>query len=166
MDLTEDERKEYDAWKATKNNITQIEVQAEKVEPLPKKQPKPRTEKQLEATKRMRDALLTRRKEHNEKKTEHSDMYKQKMDEAFQKAEQIKEINPRAKVVVKSSVGRPKGVKNKPTDPTPAQSESEEEEEPKLPNKIQPKIPKPISIPKQNRISNVEEYLRRLNGSH
>jgi hypothetical protein len=175
MEFTDDDRKEYELWKASKNSITKIEVQAEKVDPLVKKEKKPRTEKQLEATKRMREALLTRRKDHNEKKTEHSEQYKIKMLEAHEKADQIRELNPNAHVVVKSKVGRPRGVKNPPVDPTPYQSDEEEEAEriapePKKITRHQPTAPRSTPTPRNDsrdlvpRMSPLEMYLRKLNG--
>jgi len=164
MEFTDDDRKEYELWKSSKNNISKIEVQAEKIEPVVKEK-KPRTEKQLEATKRMREALSSRRKEHNEKKTEHTDLYKQKMVEAYEKADKIKEMVPNAKIVVKSKVGRPKGVKNSSVIPTPAISDDDDEEvEIKQPVRRAP-LAKPVgkTITSQN-ISLVDEYLRKLNG--
>ena len=164
MELTDDERKEFDSRKSSKNNITKIEVQAEKIEPVVKEK-KQRTEKQLAATARMREALSSRRKEHNEKKTEHTDLYKQKMVEAYEKADKIKEMVPNAKIIVKSKVGRPKGVKNSSILPTPAISDDEEEEvEIKQPVRKVP-ITKPVgkALTPYN-ISLVDEYLRKLNG--
>jgi len=122
----ESQLKEFEEWKKAKGTITKIEVKPEPVEPLPKKEKKPRTEKQIEATRRMRDALATNRKEHNTKKTEHTELYQKSMEVAREKADTIKELVPMAKVVVKSRVGRPKGSKNPPTDPTPCQSDDDE----------------------------------------
>lgn len=166
-DLTDDERKQYDDWKASKNHITKIEVQAEKIEHIPKEK-KPRTEKQLEATKRMREALSTKRKDHNDKKTEHTELYKQKMTEAYEKADKIKELVPNAKLVVKSRVGRPKGVKNNPIEPTPAVSDDDEEElivtAPIVKERTVP-IKKPVGkLITPHNISSVDAYLRKLNG--
>ena len=153
--------KEFEDWKKAKANITKIEVKPEPVEPLPKKEKKPRTEKQIEATRRMREALSTNRKEHNTKKTEHTELYQKSMEVAREKADTIKELVPMAKVVVKSRVGRPKGSKNPPTDPTPCQSDNEEEELPK--KSIQPK--KPIVIPTKPVLtkSPLQLYLESLN---
>jgi hypothetical protein len=175
IEFSDEDRKQFEQWKATQKNkelalslpsgITKIEVQAEKVESLPKKEKKPRTEKQIQALQKMREALLTKRKEHNEKKTEHTEQYKLKMQEAEEKADVIRELHPTAKVVVKSRVGRPKGRKNLPTDPTPYQSDAEEEEETegsREPPRNKTLPPKP----KENlpRMSALEMYLRKLNG--
>jgi hypothetical protein len=164
MDFSEEEKKQFDLWKSSQKNITKIEVQADKVEPLPKKEKKPRTEKQIEATKRMREALLSRRKDHNEKKTEHSDLYKQKMQEAQEKADVIRELNPDVKVVVKSRVGRPKGRKNLPTDPTPYQSDAEDEDEIEPPKNRTLKPKQSQLVVHQPRMSSLEMYMRKLNG--
>jgi hypothetical protein len=81
---------------------------------------------------------------------------------AQEKADKIKEVLPTAKVVVKSRVGRPKGTKNPPTEPTPAQSESEEDEERPVVSKVKKPLPtRPIEI---RRVSNIQDYLDRLNG--
>ena len=161
----EDDKKEYELWKASKNSITKIEVQAEQIEPLPKKEKKPRSEKQIEACKKMREALLSRRKEHNEKKTEHTEQYKIKMLEANEKADQIRELNPKVKVVVKSKVGRPRGAKNPPVNPTPYQSDNEEEEVvPRNKTLRQQVQPNKQNNPKGVALLPMEIYLRKLNG--
>ena len=160
--MTDDDRKEYEAWKATKSNITKIEVKPEAVPDLPKKEKKPRTEKQLEATRRMREGLAKRRAEGQDTKREHSEAFQKSMSVAQEKADKIKEVLPTAKVVVKSRVGRPRGAKNPPTDPTPAQSESEEDEPAPVSSRIKKPIPsRPIEI---RRVSNIQDYLDRLNG--
>lgn len=161
MEMTDDERKEFDAWKSTKSNITKIEVKPDPVPDLPKKEKKPRTEKQLEATRRMLEGLAKRRAEGQDTKREHSDAFKKSMTIAQEKADTIKEVLPTAKVVVKSRVGRPKGAKNPPTDPTPAQSESDDEERPITAKIKKPIQSKPIDL---RRVSNIQDYLDRLNG--
>jgi hypothetical protein len=163
--MTEDEKNEFELWKASKNNITKIEVQADKIEPLPKKEKKPRTDKQIEATKKMREALLNRRKEHNNKKTEHTEQYKMKMLEAEEKADKIRELNPNAKVIVKSRIGRPRGVKNPPVDPTPYQSDNDDDEAEMIPprNKTLKPRESQLIVNKPN-ISAMEMWLRKLNG--
>jgi len=160
MEMTDDERNEYAAWKASKSSITKIEIKPEPVPDLPKKEKKPRTEKQMEATKRMREGLEKRRVEGNDKKREHSESFQKVMAVANERAEEIKKVLPEAKVVVKTRVGRPKGTKNPPTDPTPAQSESDDENTPR-PVKPKPSKPKPILV---KNVSTVQDYLRRLNG--
>jgi hypothetical protein len=162
MEMTDDERKEYEAWKASKSNITKIEVKPEVVPDLPKKEKKPRSEAQIEATRRMREGLAKRRADGQDTKREHSEAFQKTMSIAQEKADKIKEVLPMAKVVVKSRVGRPKGTKNAPTDPTPAQSESDEEEERPVISKVKKPIPsRPIEI---RRVSNIQDYLDRLNG--
>jgi len=163
--MSDDERKElkeFEAWKATKSAITKIEVKPEPVPEPPKKEKKPRTEAQIEATRRMREGLAKRREEGQDTKREHSQAFQKTMSIAQEQADKIKEVLPMAKVVVKSRVGRPKGTKNPPTDPTPAQSESEEEEERPVVSKVKKPLPtRPIEI---RRVSNIQDYLDRLNG--
>jgi hypothetical protein len=162
MEMTEDERKEYDAWKASKSSITKIEVKPESVPDLPKKEKKPRTEKQIEATKRMREGLEKRRVDGNDKKREHTEAFQKVMSVAQERADEIKKVLPEAKVVVKTRAGRPRGTKNPPVDPTPAQSESDEEDTPVKPK---PSKPSPVEQPSR-KMSNVQEYLMRLNGGY
>lgn len=152
-----DEIKQFEAWKLAQKQINKVELKAEKVE-QPVKEKRERTDKQKEATARMREALLTRRKDHNEKKTEHTEQYQKKIEETKEKASKLKEAYPDLKVVVKSSVGRPKGVKNPPTDPTPYISDTEEEPKPKA----KPKLPPRQSIASVNQ-DLMSAYLSRLN---
>jgi hypothetical protein len=159
-----DEIKQYEAWKLAQKQINKVELKAEKVE-KPVKEKKERTEKQKEATARMREALLTRRKDHNEKKTEHTEQYQKKIEETKERASKLKEAYPELNVVVKSSVGRPKGVKNPPTDPTPYISD---EEDAPVPSRVNKPLPtKPIKLVNRTMASVNQDlmsaYLSRLN---
>jgi hypothetical protein len=163
MEMTDDERKEYEAWKSSKSSITKIEVKPDHVPDLPKKEKKPRTEKQIEATNRMREGLAKRRIEGNDKKREHTEAFQKVMSVAQDRADEIKKVLPDAKVVVKTRAGRPRGTKNPPIDPTPAQSESESEnDEPRKP--VKPTKSKPVDIQPTRKLTSVQEYLMRLNG--
>lgn len=159
-----DEIKQFEAWKLAQKQINKVELKAEKVE-QPVKEKRERTEKQKEATARMREALLTRRKDHNEKKTEHTEQYQKKIEETKEKASKLKEAYPDLKVVVKSSVGRPKGVKNPPTDPTPYISD--EEDAPTKSVSSKPLKSKPIKMVNHSMASVNQDlmsaYLSRLN---
>lgn len=159
-----DEIKQYEAWKLAQKQINKVELKAEKVE-KPVKEKKERTEKQKEATARMREALLTRRKDHNEKKTEHTEQYQKKIEETKERASKLKEAYPELNVVVKSSVGRPKGVKNPPSDPTPYISDEEDAPVKSVHNKPLPT--KPVKLVNRTMASVNQDlmsaYLSRLN---
>jgi len=157
-----DEFKEFKAWKAFKNNIAKVEMKPDKVEPMEKiqKEKKPRTQAQIEATARMREALANNRKATNTKKTEHTEKYKQTMKEVDEKADKFRELNPDVKVVVKSRIGRPKGQKNLPVEPTPMGSDDEEEEQA---YKEQKKLVKQVKKEVIHR-SSLDDYMARLNG--
>lgn len=100
-----------------------------KTEPKPVKEKKPRSEKQLEATKRMRESLLKKREEGTIKygTTKQSPEYKEKLNEAYKVAETLRENG--SVVVVKRSSGRPKGTKVVHEAPTPAVYSDNEEDE-------------------------------------
>jgi hypothetical protein len=160
-----DEIKQFEAWKLAQKQINKVELKTEKIEKVEKPK-KERTEKQKEATARMREALLTRRKDHNDKKTEHTEEYQKKIEETKEKAHKLKQAYPDLNVVVKSSVGRPKGVKNPPVDPTPYISDEEDAPVKSVVNKPLPT--KPIKKLVNHSLATVNQdlmsaYLSRLN---
>ena len=160
-----DEMKEFKAWKTFKNNIAKVELKPDKVEPMERiqKEKKPRTQAQIDATARMREALLTCRKATNTKKTEHTEKFKQTLKEVDEKADKIRELNPDIKVVVKSRIGRPKGQKNLPVKPTPMGSDDEEEEQVYKEQKALVKQVKAETRAVVHR-SSLDNYMAKLNG--
>jgi hypothetical protein len=135
-----------------------IVVRPEKVEEKPKEK-KPRTEKQLAATARMRDALAKRREGGKQEygATKHTEAYKESIQKAEEKAEKIKE-EVGVNVVVKKPAGRPKGSKIVKEAPTPHYQSEEEEEY------IPPKKEKRVNvIHVQNQAQRPMSYLERLN---
>lgn len=158
--------REYEAWKASRNQIKSIELKSEPMPiPVPKEK-KPRTQKQLDATQRMRDALMNNRSATNTKKTEHTEQYQKNIEETKTKASELQKVFPDAKITVKSNVGRPKGSKNPPLDPTPYQSDVDDDAPRPTPKK---KIP-PRQQPQQQPLERINEslmnsYLSKLNGN-
>jgi hypothetical protein len=109
-------------------------VKPEKV--IKVKEKKPRSEAQLAATARMREALAIRRSEGVREygATVHSDEYKKSLDDAQEVADKLT-LTTGIKTVVKKPAGRPKGsrvVKEAPTPYAPSDEEEEEEEIPPL----------------------------------
>ena len=158
MKAVADELKQYQAWRMAQKSINKVELKTEKIEPVVKEK-KPRSEAQLAA--RMREALKTRHTGIENKKSEHSEKYQKKMEETQEKADKLKEAFPDLKVVVKSAVGRPKGGKNAPQDPTPYISDTEDEP-------VKAVIKKPIVTKKLQSMASVNQdlmgaYLNRLN---
>lgn len=96
------------------------------------KEKKPRSEAQLAATARMREALALRREKGKSEygATVHSDEYKKSVIEAEDTASRIT-LETGIKTVVKKPAGRPRGsrlVKEAPTPYVPSDNEEEEEE--------------------------------------
>lgn len=139
-------------------------VKPEKIEV--KKEKKPRTEKQIEATRRMREALEKRREGGKQEYgvTKHSPEYKESIQKAEEQAEKLAEETG-VKVVVKKQQGRPKGSKTIKEAPTPAYvSEEDEEEEDEPPQrKVEAKKPVVIKNGKKQNLSRPLTYLERLN---
>ena len=162
MKAVADELKQYQAWRMAQKSINKVELKTEKIDNVVKqvKEKKPRTEAQLMATAKMRDALKTRHTGIENKKSEHSEKYQKKMEETQDKADKLKEAFPDLKVVVKSAVGRPKGVKNPPQDPTPYISDTEDEPKPITVKTKKPLVGKTIASVNQDLMS---AYLNRLN---
>ena len=171
--FTEDDRREFDEWKKARVNITKIEIKPEAVtdKPVMRKEKKVRTEKQVQAFQKMRDALLKKREDNTDIKHTHSKKYNEEMNRAYEKADKVKELIPDAKVVVKSHVGRPKGRKTIKEAPTPAiQSDEEEEDTPNSPVRKPAKEAKaPPPLKRLNTVvpssfNTLHDYLRKLNG--
>lgn len=96
------------------------------------KEKKPRSEAQLAATARMREALAKRREKGKSEygATVHSDEYKKSVIEAEDTASRIT-LETGIKTVVKKPAGRPRGsrlVKEAPTPYVPSDNEEEEDE--------------------------------------
>ena len=168
--FNKDDRKEFEEWKKARGNITKIEIKPEAVadKPVMRKEKKVRTEKQVQAFQKMREALLKKREDNTDIKHTHSKKYNEEMNRAYEKADKVKELIPDAKVVVKSHVGRPKGRKTVKEAPTPAiESDDEEEDKPISPvNKLPPKAPalKRSNTVVSSHFNTLNDYLRKLNG--
>ena len=103
---------------------TRIEIKAE---PLPKKPKRPRSEAQIAATLKMREALAAANEKGIQRKAPiHTMQYEKKQEEAEEKATKIREKAPQAKVVVTAAVGRPRGSRTRREAPTPAVESDEE----------------------------------------
>ena len=170
--FTEDDRKEFEEWKKARVNITKIEIKPEIVadKPVMRKEKKVRTEKQVQAFQKMREALLKKREDNTDIKNTHSKKYNEEMNKAYEKADKVKELIPDAKVVVKSHVGRPKGRKTVKEAPTPAiqSDDDEEEDKPNSPVNKPAKAPPPLKrmnavVP--SNFNALNDYLKKLNGN-
>jgi hypothetical protein len=114
---------------------TTLVVKPEKVVKV--KEKKPRSEAQLAATARMREALALRRSEGKKEygATVHSDEYKKSIAEAEEMADKLT-LTTGIKTVVKKPAGRPKGsrvVKEAPTPYVPSDDEAPPDEEEEIP---------------------------------
>jgi len=166
--FTEEDRKEFEEWKKARVNITKIEIKPEAVadKPVMRKEKKVRTEKQVQAFQKMREALVKKREDNTDIKNTHSKKYNEEMNKAYEKAEKVKELIPDAKVVVKSHVGRPKGRKTVKEAPTPAiQSEDEEEEETKPNSPVKKPVLKRMKAVVPSNFNALNDYLKKLNGN-
>lgn len=155
--------REYEAWKASRNQIKSIELKSDPI-PIPEKvkPKKERTEKQLAATARMREALMTNRSATNTKKTEHTEQYQKNIEETKTKASELQKVFPSAKITVKSAVGRPKGSKNPPVDPTPYVSDTEDDIPPsRVVKKVPPRKEQQSIVCVNENLMN--SYLSKLN---
>ena len=170
MDFNDDDAKAFEEFKKMrKGAITKIEIRPEPNAPKPVREKKPRSEKQLQAFERMREALKKKHESSKGAKLEESQAYKAKMKQTHDEADKVKEILPNATVVVKNSKGRPRGVKN--SRPTPAyDSDPELEEMPPLEPieeetvKVLPKLKRVNTKPPMTVEDQMLLYMKKLNG--